>query len=28
LEKDKFRIILYPFRFLTEFLWLPEEIVI
>jgi len=28
LESDKFRIILYPFTFLSELLWLPKEIVI
>jgi hypothetical protein len=28
LGKDKFRIILYPFTFLSEFLWLSNEIVI
>jgi hypothetical protein len=28
LGKDKFRIVLYPFIFLSELLWLPKEIVI
>ena len=28
LENDKFNIILYPFNFLSELLWLPKEIVI
>jgi hypothetical protein len=28
LGSDKFRIILYPFTFLSELLWLPKEIVI